>query len=251
MIYSRSNPTEFEERPGAVPFRALGRGPRGAVGEKETSEQAEIVRRYYDLFSRDQLEALRDAEDGRVRRRARAALPAAQDLRGRARGGELCRPGRRAREPAAGRARAPSGARRCRSETRRRNWRCWRPTATVRSSARIQADASAAGSTPTGSMLIAAGEELVGRTVRDRRRGRTERRGEGDLAPRALGGAQGCERRRDGVVSGLRDALVREAARPRARAKFRRASTRRTCAGSRRSSRPTRRSARPRSASRR
>ena len=34
------------------------------VGEKETSEQAEIVRRYADLFSREQLEALREAEAG-------------------------------------------------------------------------------------------------------------------------------------------------------------------------------------------
>src|SRR5438477_12583035 len=33
------------------------------VGEKEVSEQAEIVRRYEDLFSRDQLDALREAED--------------------------------------------------------------------------------------------------------------------------------------------------------------------------------------------
>ena len=33
------------------------------VGEKEISEQAEIVRRYADLFSREQLEALREAED--------------------------------------------------------------------------------------------------------------------------------------------------------------------------------------------
>ena len=33
------------------------------VGEKEISEQAEIVRRYADLFSRAQLEALREAED--------------------------------------------------------------------------------------------------------------------------------------------------------------------------------------------
>jgi DNA-binding response OmpR family regulator len=32
------------------------------VGEKETSEQAEIVRRYADLFSREQLTALREAE---------------------------------------------------------------------------------------------------------------------------------------------------------------------------------------------
>ena len=32
------------------------------VGEKETSEQAEIVRRYADLFSREQLDALYEAE---------------------------------------------------------------------------------------------------------------------------------------------------------------------------------------------
>ena len=34
------------------------------VGEKETSEQAAIVARYADLFTRDQLEALLEAEDG-------------------------------------------------------------------------------------------------------------------------------------------------------------------------------------------
>jgi len=34
------------------------------VGEKEVSEQAEIVRRYSDLFSREQLDALRQTEDG-------------------------------------------------------------------------------------------------------------------------------------------------------------------------------------------
>ena len=35
------------------------------MGEKETSEQAEIVRRYADLFSREQLDALREAEAAR------------------------------------------------------------------------------------------------------------------------------------------------------------------------------------------
>src|SRR6476620_12219785 len=34
------------------------------VGEKEVSERAEIVARYRDLFSREQLDALRSAEDG-------------------------------------------------------------------------------------------------------------------------------------------------------------------------------------------
>jgi hypothetical protein len=32
------------------------------VGEKETSEQAAIVARYADLFTREQLDALREAE---------------------------------------------------------------------------------------------------------------------------------------------------------------------------------------------
>ena len=54
------------------------------VGEKETSEQAEIVRRYADLFSREQLEALREAEAEASGDERERALPAAQDLRGRA-----------------------------------------------------------------------------------------------------------------------------------------------------------------------
>jgi hypothetical protein len=56
-------PTEFEGRlqhylyERSEEFRAV------RVGEKEVSEQAEIVARYADLFSRGQLEALREAED--------------------------------------------------------------------------------------------------------------------------------------------------------------------------------------------
>jgi hypothetical protein len=58
------------------------------VGEKEVSEQAEIVRRYADLFSREQLDALREAEDGaagderellyRLRKTCEGGLAAAQ-----------------------------------------------------------------------------------------------------------------------------------------------------------------------------
>jgi hypothetical protein len=58
------------------------------VGEKEVSEQAEIVKRYADLFSRDQLDALRDAEEGaagderellyRLRKTCESGLAAAQ-----------------------------------------------------------------------------------------------------------------------------------------------------------------------------
>jgi len=56
-------PAEFEERLASYLFERSEEGRLVRVGEKETSEQAEIVRRYADLFSREQLEALRAAED--------------------------------------------------------------------------------------------------------------------------------------------------------------------------------------------
>src|SRR5438874_10178312 len=56
-------PTEFEERLQAYLFERAEEARAVRVGEKEVSEQAEIVRRYEDLFSRDQLDALREAED--------------------------------------------------------------------------------------------------------------------------------------------------------------------------------------------
>ena len=56
-------PTEFEERLARYLFERSEEGRAVRVGEKETSEQAEIVRRYADLFSREQLDALREAED--------------------------------------------------------------------------------------------------------------------------------------------------------------------------------------------
>jgi len=56
-------PAEFEERLARYLYERSEEGRAVRVGEKETSEQAEIVRRYADLFSREQLEALREAED--------------------------------------------------------------------------------------------------------------------------------------------------------------------------------------------
>ena len=44
------------------------------VGEKETSEQAAIIARYADLFTREQLDALSDSEDERVYRLREACL---------------------------------------------------------------------------------------------------------------------------------------------------------------------------------
>jgi hypothetical protein len=58
------SPTEFSERLERYLFERSEEWRAVRVGEKEVSEQAEIVRRYADLFSRDQLDALREAEDG-------------------------------------------------------------------------------------------------------------------------------------------------------------------------------------------
>jgi hypothetical protein len=56
-------PDGFEERLGRYLFERAEESRLVRVGEKETSEQAEIVARYEDLFNRDQLAALRNAEE--------------------------------------------------------------------------------------------------------------------------------------------------------------------------------------------
>ncbi len=55
-------PLDYAERLKQYLFERSEEGRAVRVGEKETSEQAEIVARYTDLFTRDQLEALWDAE---------------------------------------------------------------------------------------------------------------------------------------------------------------------------------------------
>ena len=55
-------PLDYEERLKEYLYERSEEGRAVRVGEKETSEQAEIVARFADLFSRDQLEALWDAE---------------------------------------------------------------------------------------------------------------------------------------------------------------------------------------------
>src|SRR3954447_14292521 len=57
------SPTEYEEVLQRYLYERSEEGRAVRVGEKETSEQAAIVERYSDLFSREQLEALRGAEE--------------------------------------------------------------------------------------------------------------------------------------------------------------------------------------------
>jgi hypothetical protein len=57
------SPTEFQSRLERYLFERSEEWRAVRVGEKEISEQAEIVRRYADLFSREQLDALREVEE--------------------------------------------------------------------------------------------------------------------------------------------------------------------------------------------
>jgi hypothetical protein len=57
-------PLDYEGRLKQYLFERSEEGRAVRVGEKETSEQAEIVARYADLFTREQLEALWEAERG-------------------------------------------------------------------------------------------------------------------------------------------------------------------------------------------
>jgi hypothetical protein len=56
-------PAEYEDRLQRYLFERSEEGRAVRVGEKEVSEQAAIVARYCDLFSRAQLDALREAEE--------------------------------------------------------------------------------------------------------------------------------------------------------------------------------------------
>jgi hypothetical protein len=57
-------PAEYEAELQRYLFERAEEGRAVRVGEKEVSERAEIVARYRDLFTRDQLDALKDAETG-------------------------------------------------------------------------------------------------------------------------------------------------------------------------------------------
>ena len=62
-VVSVRNPTEYESRLERYLFERSEEWRAVRVGEKEVSEQAEIVRRYADLFSPEQLDSLRGTEE--------------------------------------------------------------------------------------------------------------------------------------------------------------------------------------------
>ena len=58
-VTAARTPAQFEERLQRYLFERSEEARAVRVGEKETSEQAAIVERYADLFTRDQIEVLR------------------------------------------------------------------------------------------------------------------------------------------------------------------------------------------------
>ncbi len=68
------SPTEYESRLQRYLYERAEEARAVRVGEKEVSEQAEIVARYADLFSRGQLDALRAAEEAELDPRERERL---------------------------------------------------------------------------------------------------------------------------------------------------------------------------------
>jgi hypothetical protein len=62
-VAAARKPAEYEDRLRRYLYERSEEGRAVRVGEKEVSEQAAIVARYGDLFSREQLDALRDAEE--------------------------------------------------------------------------------------------------------------------------------------------------------------------------------------------
>ena len=63
-------PADYESRLQRYLAERAEEGRAVRVGEKEVSERAEIVARYAELFTRDQLAALRDAESEAARARS-------------------------------------------------------------------------------------------------------------------------------------------------------------------------------------
>jgi len=62
-VTATRTPAQFEERLQRYVFERSEEARAVRVGEKETSEQAAIVERYADLFTRDQIAVLREAEE--------------------------------------------------------------------------------------------------------------------------------------------------------------------------------------------
>ncbi len=206
---------EYESRLQKYYFERAEEARAVRVGEKEVSEQAAIVARYRDLFTRPQIEALREAEAAasgedderlyRLRKTCEAGVISAEiaeqedalenailgarvTFHGEAMPSARC----------AGEARSPRLVRRPRGARRARA-------------------GCIGGVQPRPAHAARGARAARSRRQRRARPDRAQRGGEGDLPARARGCAHCCIRCDDGRVGQAPRHLVREAARPRAR----------------------------------
>ena len=242
------SPAEYEAELQRYLFERSEEGRAVRVGEKEVSEQAAIVARYAGLFSREQVDALREQEQAhiasdvererlyRLRKTCEAGIVSAElaereDALENAILGGARRVGGRGAAAArgAGEARRPRRLRRARPARR----------APGLPLGRVQRRASRAAPRRRGAR---------GRGLGRARPGRAERGGEADLAARARARARGCERSRHRLLDATCARAGSSACSVPSATTFRPLRTSRGSGGSRRSSRRTRRSARSRSA---
>ena len=207
-------PSEYEELLQRYYFERSEESRDVRVGEKEVSEQAAIVARYADLFSRAQIEVAPRGGECRCRRRPRAAVPATEDVRGgahlRVAGGAGGRD--RERDPRLARQLPGRGAAVARGgrPARRHSLVCGPRRARRARAGRVGAPQPGAAGADHGLGGVRRG------ALGPARSGRAGRRGEGDLAPAPRGGARRCERCDDRLLGADARALVRPAPRPRA-----------------------------------
>ena len=215
------------------------------VGEKEISEQAAIVARYADLFTREQLTALREAERGagddererlyRLRKTCEGGIVAQ----------ELAERDGRARERRARRRGRRSRARRCPCARRRRGSPSCRDYADREELGDLHGDASAAlQRRPARAASAQARRSRPSCRASPTRSSATRRRRASRCAElaAALAAASAASAR---PSSGCASAGSNGCSGPSAPTSAVVVPRRRTCAGCRRSRRPTRRSARP------
>ena len=246
-------PAEYEARaPAATSSSAPRKAAPCASARRRSRSGPRSSRATRDLFTPRAARCAARRGGRRERRRARAPLPAAQDLRGRPRRRRAERARGRARERDPRRAGRRSRARSCRSARPRRSSPSCRATQDREELGELHGDASAEFNDERLRAAPGAARSSTRSSRASRIRWRATRR---RRASRCASSRRSLDRRRararTSVYRRLLGTLVRQAARRRAGPRCRPRTTSPTCAGSRRSRRRTRRSARPRSAWRR
>ncbi len=240
-------PAEYESRLRRYVLERSEEARAVRVGEKETSEQAEIVARYADLFSREQLDALREAEADAPEAERERLYRLLKTCEGGIITAELAAQSDEL-ENALLAAKVPFQGEELPLRTAQARLAVLPDYREREELGNLQADVSSSFN-ERRLELIRAGEELEADVSGDPEPGAPKRGGEGHLAARARRRPRPREQRRRRVRTARCASAGSTGCSGPSASRCRRPSTPRTSAGSRRWSRRTRRSAPSRSAS--